>query len=206
VLKGKMGLFNFLWKKQKVRNSQGEQSVDQPLENKRAIEKITSDIENLRARVNTVNIALKKHDDELTEHRKLIGQHSEQFENLEEKVNAVQTAPATDNTVPAVRPVQIPHTSTTLGPTKGESAQKFDINRFSQQQKRILAVFFQNQDMTLSYMDIGRILNKSPLTIKNQMREIRLKADLFDRSIGEQSRHRFKLKKDLKIEKYLNVG
>jgi hypothetical protein len=60
--------------------------------------------------------------------------------------------------------------------------------------------------MTLSYADIGRILNKSPLTIKNQMREIRLKANLFDRSIGEQNRHRFKLKKDLRIEKYLNVG
>ncbi|MFC1794065.1 helix-turn-helix transcriptional regulator [Planctomycetota bacterium] len=83
---------------------------------------------------------------------------------------------------------------------------KFDINHFSEQQKKILAVFFQNQDMSLSYVDIGRILNKSPHTIKNQMREIRLKADLFDRTFGEQSRHRFKLKKDLRIEKYLNVG
>jgi len=125
---------------------------------------------------------------------------------LEEKVNTIQIAPAVEQKIPDIRPIQIQHSSTIPVSTGDESAQKFDINRFSQQQKRILAVFFQNQDMTLSYADIGKILNKSPLTIKNQMREIRLKADLFDRSIGEQSRHRFKLKKDLRIEKYLNVG
>lgn len=201
-----MGIFDIFMKKRKRTNDQGDQPVGQLLENKQVIEKISSDVENLKAQINTVNIALKKHDDQLTGHGKLIGQHSERFEKLEEKVNTIQIVPANVGMIPDIRPIRIPNTSTTPAPTARESAQKFDINRFSQQQKRILAVFFQNQDMTLSYADIGRILNKSPLTIKNQMREIRLKADLFDRSIGEQSRHRFKLKKDLRIEKYLNVG
>ena len=201
-----MGLFSFLRKKRERTNVQGDQPVDQLLENKQALEKISSDVENLKAQVNTVNIALKKHDDQFIEHRKVIDQHSEQFEKLEEKVNTIQIAPADVKMIPDVRPIQLPNTSTIPASTDKEPAQKFDINRFSQQQKRILAVFFQNQDMTLSYADIGKILNKSPLTIKNQMREIRLKANLFDRSIGEQNRHRFKLKKDLRIEKYLNLS
>ena len=201
-----MRLFNYFRKKRKQINSHSDQTTNPLLENKQAIEKIGIDVENLGVQVNTVNIALKKHDDELTEHRKLIGQNSERFEKLEEKVSNFQIAPTAVETVPVVRPIQMPSPSTIPAPTTGESPQKFDINRFSQQQKRILAVFFQNQDMTLSYTDIGRILNKSPLTIKNQMREIRMKADLFEKSIGEQNRHRFKLKKDLRIEKYLNVS
>jgi IS30 family transposase len=60
--------------------------------------------------------------------------------------------------------------------------------------------------MALSYTDIARALNKSPYTVKNQMRQMRLKADLFDRTVGDQSRNRFKLKDGLRIEKYLNVS
>jgi len=171
-----------------------------------AIGKIGADVKSLQAQVNTVNIALKKHDDDLSEHRNLITEHSQGLEKLEQKVSDVQIVPPAQQTIPTVRPFEMPNPSTTSVPTTIEATGKFDINRFSEQQKRILAVFFQNQGMTLAYADIAKILEKSPHTIKNQMREIRLKADLFDRSIGEQSRHRFKLKNDLRIEKYLNVG
>ncbi len=91
-------------------------------------------------------------------------------------------------------------------PSTIDSTNKFDINRFSEQEKRILAVFFQNQQMALSYVDIARTLNKSPHTVKNQMRQMRLKADLFDRTVDNDSRNRFKLKDGLRVEKYLNVG
>ena len=60
--------------------------------------------------------------------------------------------------------------------------------------------------MRLSYADVARALNKSPYTIKNQMNRMRLKADLFDRTIGDQSRNRFKLKDGVRIEKYLNLA
>jgi alpha-D-ribose 1-methylphosphonate 5-triphosphate diphosphatase PhnM len=65
-----MGLFDIFRKKRKKTNGQGDLSVDQILENKQAIEKISSDVENLKAQVNTVNIALKKHDDQFIEHIK----------------------------------------------------------------------------------------------------------------------------------------
>jgi hypothetical protein len=59
--------------------------------------------------------------------------------------------------------------------------------------------------MSLSYVDVARSLNKSPYTVKNQIRQMRLKADLFDKMIGDGGANRFKLKDGLRIEKYLNV-
>ena len=43
-------------------------------------------------------------------------------------------------------------------------------------------------------------------TVKNQMNQIRHKADLFDCAVGPQSRNLFRLKDDLKVEKLLKVG
>jgi hypothetical protein len=69
-----------------------------------------------------------------------------------------------------------------------------------------LAVFFQHKGARLSYVDVASVLNKSHYTIKNQMRQIRQKADLSDQTVGRECRNLFKLKDDLRIEKYLNVG
>jgi len=201
-----MSLFNFFRKKRRVRNKQSGRKARLSSGKKQAIEKIGADFERFQVQLNTVNIVLKKHDDELAEHRELISQHSEGLEKLEQKVNTVHINSLVKETIPTARPTEIINPSTIAAPATSDSTQKFDINHFSEQQKRILAAFFQNQGMALSYVDIGKILNKSPHTVKNQMREIRLKADLFETSIGEQSRHRFKFKNDLRIEKYLNVG
>ncbi len=58
----------------------------------------------------------------------------------------------------------------------------------------------------MSYADVAALLDKSAYTVKNQMNQIRQKADLFDCLIGHQSRHFFKLKDDLKVEKYLELS
>ena len=200
-----MRFFNIFGKKRK-KNKQSDLTTKASLVLKQTLERIESNIEACQAQFNTVNIVLKKHDDQFNKHERRMDEHSERFEKLEEKVSDLQILVPVKKTASSLLPIEVPYLSTTPVQTTGNSTQKLDINRFSEQQKRILAVFFQNQGMALSYVDIGRILNKSPHTIKNQMREIRLKADLFDISIGEQSRHRFKLKKDLRIEKYLNVG
>jgi hypothetical protein len=70
----------------------------------------------------------------------------------------------------------------------------------------LITVFFGNRSRPLSYADAAALLGKSAYTVKNQMNQIRQKADLFDCSIGRQSRHFFKLKDDLKVEKYLDLG
>jgi hypothetical protein len=59
--------------------------------------------------------------------------------------------------------------------------------------------------MALSYRDVGSMLGKSVNTVKNQMHQILIKADLFERLIDNDMRNRFKLKNGIKIEKYLNI-
>jgi hypothetical protein len=58
----------------------------------------------------------------------------------------------------------------------------------------------------MSYVDVATALGKSAHTVKNQMNQIRHKADLFDCVTGPESRNLFKLKDDLKVETRLKVG
>ena len=58
----------------------------------------------------------------------------------------------------------------------------------------------------MSYADLAAVLGKSVCTVKNQMNQIRHKADLFNCAVGPQSRNLFRLKDDLKVEKLLKVG
>lgn len=196
-----MGLFTIFKKKKRKRRSRNPGSGAKP-----AIRKIEADMGDLQAQIGTINIVLKKHDDELSEHTRLISEHTKGLEKLEQMVeNAGITLPVKES-IPATRPVQRSNPSTVPESTSKLSDQKFDINRFSEQEKRILSVFFQNKGTRLSYVDVARTLNKSAHTVKNQIRQIRQKADLFDRTVGNQCRNLFKLKDDLRIEKYLNVG
>ena len=202
-----MGLFFLFRKKRKVKTRRKKRSSNALYNSRPAIKKIETGMKNMQAQITTINIAMNKHDDELSEHTRLISDHAKGLEKLEQRVNTVPLSPPLVREVTsATRPVQIINPSTVPKPAVTSSDHKFDINRFSEQEKRILAVFFHNKGMRLSYDDLGRTLNKSPHTIKNQMNRMRLKADLFDRTIGDQSRNRFRLKDDVRIEKYLNVG
>ena len=153
----------------------------------------------------TFNIILQKHDQEITEHTIVIKKNSEQLKTLEQLVAR-----------PVINPIkdQIESTNRSIMPLAPQPVpvlrqkplnQGLDIDTFSAQEKNILSVFFQNRDMSLSYADIARALNKSPNTIKNQMRQINTKANLFTKAVDSDNRNRFKLCENLKIEKYLNA-
>lgn len=200
-----MGLFDFLWKKKKTKTKRKRRSRNSAPKTKRNMKKIEANIENLQTQIKTMHIALKKHDDELSEHTRLLGEHTKGLERLEQIVTTAQIAPTVEEKTQSNRPDAMINPLTVTKPPTIGSSNKFDINCFSEQEKRILAVFFQNQQMALSYVDIARTLNKSPHTVKNQMRQMRLKADLFERTVDNDSRNRFKLKDGLRIEKYLNV-
>jgi DNA-binding CsgD family transcriptional regulator len=102
-------------------------------------------------------------------------------------------------------PTQRPDWTTKPVQSNETNSSKFDIDRFSNQEKRILQVFFQNPEMPLSYRDVAHVLAKSPNTIKNELRQINTKADLFTKNVDADNRNRFKLRDGLKIEKYLNI-
>jgi len=42
-------------------------------------------------------------------------------------------------------------------PAHAGTARQFDIDQFTEQQKRVLAVFFQNKGMRMSYADVARV-------------------------------------------------
>lgn len=196
-LKKKMGLFDIFRKKAKIKKRAHRRSSVS--KTKETIAKIIGDIENIQSQIGIIDVVLHKHNVEICEQTYIIKGHLKKFENLEQIVTNPPISPTKKVISPIKRPL-IPHNLPQL------NARKFDISTFSNQEQRILSVFFRNQGMALSYADLGRSLNKSPNTIKNQMRQINMKADLFSKHIDEGNRNRFKLKDGLKIEKYFNIN
>ena len=160
----------------------------------------------MNSQMGTLNIILQKHDQDITEHAIVIKKNSDQLKSLEQLVAQPPINLVKDQNNGTNRPIMpFPPRQVPVLPQNSLN-QGLDIDTFSAQEKNILSVFFQNRDMALSYVDIARALNKSPNTIKNQMRQINTKANLFAKTIDSDNRNRFKLCENLKIEKYLNTN
>lgn len=173
---------------------------------KQDFQKITKDIQDLQTQASATNTILHKHGQDITRHETLLERHSEQLDTLEQLVLRPTVYPANIDFPTVNRPEASLNPAVSAQRQSQQQIQRFDIARFSEQEKRILTVFFQNKDMALSYADIAKYLGKSPNTIKNQMRQVSMKADLFNYTVGDESRKRFKLKDGLKIEKYLGIS
>jgi hypothetical protein len=162
---------------------------------------VKQQIAGIKGQVDSINSVLQKHQKDIDENSALLKEHSQKLINLEDLLANLPLSLPPSQTSPTQRsdwtakPVQSNDTSSC----------KFDVNKFSNQEKRILSIFFEHQDMALSYRDVGSMLGKSANTVKNQMHQILIKADLFDRIIDNDMRNRFKLKNGIKIEKYLNI-
>jgi hypothetical protein len=181
-----MSWFNFL------RNSKPKRKARARHNQHSLIHKIENDTSALQQQLRSLQNRVSEHDTVLAEHTLMLTIHKTKLENLEQLVAQPATRPALGDS----------HAPTNSSPKSGT----FDVNGFSTQEKRILQVFFEHPDMTLSYNDIGHALNKSHLTIKNQMNQLGLKADLFTRTIGADNRNRFKLKENLRLQKYIDLG
>ena len=192
----KMGLFDLFKKKAKTKRKKCRKRSSP--KTKEYLVKLKSDIENIQAQIGTIDLVLRKHENDIFEQTYIIKGHLKKFEKLEQIVTNQPIGPTKQPITPTKR-LSIPQDSLQL------QTRKFDIRSFSNQEQRILSMFFRNQGMALSYADIARSLNKSPNTIKNQMRQINMKANLFSKHVDEGNRNRFKLKDGLKIEKYLNI-
>ena len=201
-----MGLFAIFKRKKKRKAGKKRSNRPSSLRSGQKFTELNSEIRNLNSQIGTLNIILQKHDQEITEHTILIKKNSEQLKSLEQLVTQPAISPIKDQIEPTNRsiiplsPQQLP-----ILPQKPLN-QGLDIDTFSAREKNILSVFFQNQDMALSYADIARALNKSPNTIKNQMRQINTKANLFTKAVDSDNRNRFKLCENLKIDKYLSTN
>jgi len=194
-----------LFRKRKAPGGKTPQDQDSGENPVPAASDLRAEVLRLDAQIGTIHIALSRHEDALAECRTLTGQQGKALTRLEALVdNLPARSPLyRDRSVRADPATSIPPS---VIPAASAPIPRLDIDRFSEQEKRILAVFFQNRDRQMSYADVAAVLDKSACTVKNQMNQIRQKADLFDCAIGRQSRNVFKLKDDLKVEKYLRMG
>ena len=160
-------------------------------------------LKKLEAQKQTIHLLLHEHHNTLAEHAQLLKNHAQTLDDLVDSPAFNRpTAPAQEHNEAVEMIPRIPPQSR---PTAAKP-DKLQLSRLSQQERRILTVFFQHPDMVLSYADVGTFLQKSPNTIKNQIRQLAMKADLFAKSTDTQNRNRFQLKDTLRIEKYLNLG
>jgi len=114
-----------------------------------ALVQLTADLERVNGRFSTVDIALKRHDDQLATHDAILQEHTQTIQTLEQKV-AVSLAPLTTfRQAGRQRADSGSHVSS--GSAHPNPPQHFDIEQFTEQQKRLLAVFFQNKGRRMSY-------------------------------------------------------
>jgi len=170
-----------------------------------AFSNMSDQVLNLDAEIGTIHMALNKHENAITECRNVIDQHGKTLMRLEQIVSS-QPAESVSQMNRSINPARTSPAMPIAEPAAHIPDRRLDIDRFSEQQKRLLAVFFQNKDREMSYTDVAAALGKSAHTVKNQMNQIRQKADLFDCVTGPESRNFFKLKDDLKVETRLKVG
>lgn len=163
---------------------------------------VNQQIAGIKGQVDSINSVLQRHQKDIDENSVILKEYGQKLKNLED----ILTNQPMDLSLRQTSPTQRPDWTVKPVQANGIHTCKFDINKFSNQEKRILSVFFEHQDMALSYRDIGSMLGKSANTVKNQMRQVSMKADLFNYTVGDESRKRFKLKDGLKIEKYLGIS
>ena len=198
-----MGLFDIFRRKSKKTRRRRKQSLPN-----QGTQRINFNLHDLRSQIDSINTILQEHDSDLGEQSTIIKEHSCKLAKLEniltshspEELGRANRRPNTFR-----RPTSTTDWAQTPEPATQVQAEKLDISRFSPQEKRILSIFFGNNDMAFSYADIAQAMGKSPNTIKNQMNHINAKAELFNYSLDNDNRKRFRLKQGLRIEKYLNI-
>ena len=199
-----MGFWNWFTGESKAKNN--KRKCSEPLDPRisQAFGRVKKDIKKLRQDVTQADSQLAEHNNLLAEHSRLITVHTTRLNGLEELVNTTQPIQAPLAEIePTSRPKQptnrLVATNRSTNRMTNQAAESLDIQDFSTQEKRILEVFLNHRDMALSYGDIAKSLQKSPNTVKNQIRQMNTKSSLFDKTTDSQSKNRFKLRPNLKI-------
>ena len=200
-----MRFWKWLQGKNKVKPAQSKRS--KPLEPKiaQAFTRVKRDIKIVKTGLAEMTRQLTQQADILKENTRLIQSNNARLDKLEILVTTAPVMPAPE-IYPTNRPVQGTNRLVATKETQVDPTGKLIMSDLSEQEKRIMAVFLAHRDMPLSYQDVAKSLNKSPHTIKNQIRQMNMKSSLFDKTIDAQNKNRFQLKKHLKIETDLDTG
>ena len=200
-----MGLFDFFIRKRQVSVQRRKSVPSRITKIDEIIRTNRTNFQHFRKDLAEMSTMLDRHGGELTEHKRLIDDHTAKLASLEQRLAAPTAAPQRELS-PVSRPILPNNLPIATNPPMYPVPQRHNIDSFSPQEKRILSLFFENPGMALSYVDIAKVLDKSSNTVKNQIHQLIMKADLFERAIDNQNRNRFKLKEGLKIDRFFNVG
>lgn len=187
-----MGIWNWFSKRRQ------RQKSDQPL--RQAFTRVKKDFTQVQETLWKLSQQVQRHEFLLEEHTQSIQTQISRVTKLEDMVTNRAEFPINPPTMvdqPRIVPAGQPNRSTKI-------SDELNLDSFSPQEKKLLSVFLMHRDMALSYQDIAKSLGKSPHTIKNQVHQIALKSELFDKSIDSANRNRFKLKKNLSVKTRLN--
>ena len=199
-----MEFWNWLRGTRKATKQSGKKAAPLDPNIRQAFGRVKRDINKLRTDVAAAHSQIDTNSQAIAANAKVLQGHTSRLSRLEEIVIA---APLTEQRqeCPTSRPRQSTNRLVATRPPEAEPAARLDMSSLSQQEKKIIGVFLANRHMALSYLDVAKSLGKSPHTVKNQIRQLNIKASLLDKTVDADNKNRFRLKKQLKIETDLNA-
>jgi len=184
------------WLKGKIRSPKRSRRSRQPRDPRiaQAISRARGDIRALQTGITEVESQLRVLNIRIDHHDQQLTNHDGRLTNLEQRVTSQLSV------IPLYSPKMLPDQTTnrvisdqsTVNPPT-----EIDSNQLSFQERRIMEVFASHPGMALSYTDIAKCLQKSPHTVKNQMRQLIMKQPVFDKQVDHQQKNRFRLKKSI---------
>ena len=190
-------LFQWLWQRLGRKKEKKPTFQDKTLQ---AFGQVKEDMQQLQTQVDLMAKTAQQHEQLISRHDSCLKEHTHRLADLESRIKTEPVTPDSEISQSISRPIA---PTDRLVPTHNESDRssgELDLDHFSIQERKILQTFLTHKNMALSYLDIAKSLHKSPHTVKNQLRQISMKADLFDKFIDEDRKNRFKLKDKLKLK------
>ena len=189
--------FQWLWQRLHRKKKRKPTFQDKTLQ---AFGQVKKDMQQLQAQVDLIADTAQQHEQLISQHDNCLQEHTQRFTDLESRINTEPVSPDMEISQPISRPTVTTDRSVSTNHSSTPNPDELDLDSFSGQERKILQTFLTHKNMALSYLDIAKSLHKSPHTVKNQLRQISMKADLFDKFIDEDRKNRFKLKEKLKLK------
>jgi len=150
-------------------------------------------------RINRIFSRLNNHKIILETHGHSIDKLKKEIELLKRALESVHEQGLRQDS--RLRPINQPISR--LNPINRSVEAGLKLSAFSVQEKKIIAVMFEHKGMALSYQDIAKLLDKSPLTIKSQINQLRTKTNLLVGQSDSEGKKRFGLKENARIESFV---
>jgi len=175
----------------------------------RSFTRVRQDMQSVQVEIKQLQTYFNRLYEQVDRHERQLGDFHAKVDSLEARLMATpspEALPAAKE-IPLLSAINRPIPSgrrpiTTTRPAD-ETHPAIDLDCLTPQEKRILECFTAHRNMRLSYQDMAQALHKSPHTIKNQIRQLRMKMDCFESSMDEHNLKRFRLKPQLQLKKDL---